>query len=264
MIVDLDAASGAAIEQEAKKAGVITVDYDRLTPGRRRGAVRLLRQRQGRRGAGHGPDPVPAGQGPEGGPVRRHRRRPDRQQRDAVRAGLRQRAVEDGRLDPRRQADRSVGRPDRRSRVQLDARRAPEHQGRHGRQRHDGRCCDHRPQAAGPERQGRGLRSGRHAPAACSTSWTATSASRSTSRPTLEADPAIKAIAQLVNGQAPDTNGVTITDPKTKKPGPGAPGHPDRRHQGERRPADQRPVHAEDHGLHGLHYAALCTKVGVK
>jgi D-xylose transport system substrate-binding protein len=33
MIVDLDAASGAAIEQEATKAGVITVDYDRLTPG---------------------------------------------------------------------------------------------------------------------------------------------------------------------------------------------------------------------------------------
>ncbi|HEY4571081.1 MAG TPA: substrate-binding domain-containing protein, partial [Kribbella sp.] len=33
MIVDLDAASGAAIEQQAAKAGVITVDYDRLTPG---------------------------------------------------------------------------------------------------------------------------------------------------------------------------------------------------------------------------------------
>src|SRR3954466_13377915 len=33
MIVDLDAASGASIEQQAAKAGVITVDYDRLTPG---------------------------------------------------------------------------------------------------------------------------------------------------------------------------------------------------------------------------------------
>jgi D-xylose transport system substrate-binding protein len=32
MITDLDAASGAAIEQAAKKAGVITIDYDRLTP----------------------------------------------------------------------------------------------------------------------------------------------------------------------------------------------------------------------------------------
>jgi D-xylose transport system substrate-binding protein len=33
MIVDLNAASGAAIEQEATKNGVIPVDYDRLTPG---------------------------------------------------------------------------------------------------------------------------------------------------------------------------------------------------------------------------------------
>jgi D-xylose transport system substrate-binding protein len=34
---------------------------------------------------------------------------------------------------------------------------------------------------------------------------------------TAEADPAIKAIAQLANGQVPDTKGVTITDPQTKK-----------------------------------------------
>jgi D-xylose transport system substrate-binding protein len=33
MIVDLDIASGAKIEQEAKKNGVIPVDYDRFTPG---------------------------------------------------------------------------------------------------------------------------------------------------------------------------------------------------------------------------------------
>ncbi|HEX3816621.1 MAG TPA: substrate-binding domain-containing protein [Mycobacteriales bacterium] len=33
MIVDLDQASGAAIEQQAKKNGVIPIDYDRLTPG---------------------------------------------------------------------------------------------------------------------------------------------------------------------------------------------------------------------------------------
>jgi D-xylose transport system substrate-binding protein len=32
MIVDLDQASGAAIEQQAKKDGLIVVDYDRLTP----------------------------------------------------------------------------------------------------------------------------------------------------------------------------------------------------------------------------------------
>ena len=34
---------------------------------------------------------------------------------------------------------------------------------------------------------------------------------------TAEADPAIKAIAQLANGQVPDTKGVTIMDPQTKK-----------------------------------------------
>jgi D-xylose transport system substrate-binding protein len=33
----------------------------------------------------------------------------------------------------------------------------------------------------------------------------------------LEADPAIEAIAQLANGEIPDTKGVTITDPQTKK-----------------------------------------------
>jgi D-xylose transport system substrate-binding protein len=33
MLVNLDAASGATIEQQAKKNGVITIDYDRLTPG---------------------------------------------------------------------------------------------------------------------------------------------------------------------------------------------------------------------------------------
>jgi D-xylose transport system substrate-binding protein len=35
-----------------------------------------------------------------------------------------------------------------------------------------------------------------------------------------EAAPAIKSIAQLVNGKVPDTKGVTITDPQTKKPVP--------------------------------------------
>ena len=33
LLVNLDSASGATIEQQAKKNGVITVDYDRLTPG---------------------------------------------------------------------------------------------------------------------------------------------------------------------------------------------------------------------------------------
>ena len=130
-------------------------------PGRRRGALRLLRQRQGRRGAGQDPDPVPAGQEREEREVRRDRRRAHRQQRHAVQAGLRRRAVEDAGLDQGRRADRQLGRPDRGPRVQLDARQEPRHQGRHGRQRHDGRRGDHRPEAAEPQRQGRGLRPGR-------------------------------------------------------------------------------------------------------
>ena len=43
-------------------------------PGWRRGALRLLRQRQGRRGAGPDPDPVPAGRRREEREVRRDRR----------------------------------------------------------------------------------------------------------------------------------------------------------------------------------------------
>jgi D-xylose transport system substrate-binding protein len=34
---------------------------------------------------------------------------------------------------------------------------------------------------------------------------------------TAEADPAIKAIAQLANGKVPDTKGVTVEDPQTHK-----------------------------------------------
>jgi len=35
-----------------------------------------------------------------------------------------------------------------------------------------------------------------------------------------EAGPAIRSIALLANGKVPDTKGVTITDPQTKKPVP--------------------------------------------
>ena len=64
----------------------------RLRPahaGWRRGPLRLLRQRQGGRGAGQDPDPVPAGRGREERQVRPDRRRGHRQQRHAVQAGLR-------------------------------------------------------------------------------------------------------------------------------------------------------------------------------
>ena len=218
MIVDLDAASGAAIEQQAKKAGVIPVDYDRLTPGG--GAALYVSFDNVKVGQVQGTalTQCPQVKGQKCGPVRRHRRCPDRQQRDAVRAGLRRRARQ----------DRRAGRASRKQTGQWDAPTAgrvfnsmlvaaPEHQGRHGRQRHDGRRGHHRPQASGPERQGRRLRSGRQRGRPAGRSWPATSASRSTSRPRLEADPAIKAIAQLVNGQAPDTKGVTIDGPEDQE-----------------------------------------------
>ena len=44
-----------------------------------------------------------------------------------------------------------------------------------------------------------------------------TSASPSTSRRPRRPPRPSKAIAQLANGQVPDTKGVTITDPQTKK-----------------------------------------------
>ena len=80
-------------------------------PGWRRGALRLLRQRQGRRGAGQDPDPVPAGRERQEREVRRDRRRAHRQQRHAVQAGLRQRAVQDGRLDQGRASRPATGTP---------------------------------------------------------------------------------------------------------------------------------------------------------
>ena len=88
LITDLDPGSGKAIQDLAKQHNVVTIDYDRLTVRRQRVLLRLVRQHQGRRGPGHRSDPVPAGAGQDGGQLRRDRRRADRQQRDAVRAGL--------------------------------------------------------------------------------------------------------------------------------------------------------------------------------
>jgi hypothetical protein len=63
---------------------------------------------------------------------------------------------------------------------------------------------------------------------------------------TAEADPAIKAIAQLANGKVPDTKGVTGRGPADPQEGPGHPRHPGRDHQGQRGDADQRQVHPKN------------------
>ena len=95
----------------------------RLRPahaGWRRGPLRLLRQRQGRRGAGQDPDPVPAGQEREERQVRPDRRRGHRQQRHAVQAGLRERAHPRPPAGPRSRSRTATGTP--RPRVASSAR----------------------------------------------------------------------------------------------------------------------------------------------
>lgn len=67
---------------------------------------------------------------------------------------------------------------------------------------------------------------------------------------TSEADPAIKAIAQLVNGQVPDTNGVTIEDPQTKKKVPALLATPVAITKANVARSDQRQVHAEEQRVH--------------
>ena len=81
---------------------------------------------------------------------------------------------------------------------------------------------------------------------------------------TAEADPAIKAIAQLANGQAPNTNGVTIEDPQTKQKVPAILATPIAVTKANVARADQRPVHAEDHGVHRQLRRALHASSGVK
>jgi len=89
MIVNLDNASGAAMQLEAKSKGITTVDYDRLTlggsaalyvsyDGSRSARPRARRSRSARRSR------------EELGDLRRRQRRADRQQRGRVQEGLRQ------------------------------------------------------------------------------------------------------------------------------------------------------------------------------
>ncbi len=93
LVVDpLDSGVGAHIESYAKQHGVAVIDYDRLTLGRHPLVLRLLQQRQGRPGHGPGPRVLHHGLGRQEPQRHRDEGRPDRQQRDAVRPGLRRRA----------------------------------------------------------------------------------------------------------------------------------------------------------------------------
>ena len=123
MIVDLDAASGAAIEQQAKKAGVITVDYDRLTPGG--GAALYVSFDNVKVGQVQGKalTQCPQVKGQKAVKYVDIDGAPTDNNATLFAQGYDGVLGKTAGLDPRRQADRSVGRPDRRSRVQLDARR---------------------------------------------------------------------------------------------------------------------------------------------
>ena len=101
MIVNLDPASGAKIEQEAAKAGVIPVDYDRLTPGG--GAALYVSFDNVKVGEVQGKTltQCPQVKGEKSVKYVEIDGAADRQQRHAVRAGLRQRAVQDSPAGPR-------------------------------------------------------------------------------------------------------------------------------------------------------------------
>ncbi len=80
---------------------------------------------------------------------------------------------------------------------------------------------------------------------------------------TIEAGPAIKSIAQLANGQVPDTGGVTVTDPQTKKKVPAILATPVAvTIANVAQPINDK--YTPKSTVCTGHYAAKCTKAGVK
>jgi len=219
MIVDLDAASGAAIEQQAAKAGVITVDYDRLTPGG--GAALYVSFDNVKVGETQGNAlvqcPQVKGQKSvqyvdiDGAPTDNNATL-FAQGYDSVlkkTAGWTRVAKQTGQWDAPtagRVFNSMLGAHPNIKAVMVaidtmagavitDLKRS----GLNGKVAVSGQDAS----AAGLQQ----IMDGNQ----CFTIYKPSK---------LEADPAIKAIAQLANGQVPDTGGVTITDPQTKKPVP--------------------------------------------
>jgi D-xylose transport system substrate-binding protein len=219
MIVDLDAASGAAIEQQATKAGVITVDYDRLTPGG--GAALYVSFDNVKVGQvqGQALTQCPQVKGLksvkyvdiDGAPTDNNATL-FAQGYDGVLSktpGWTRVAKQTGQWDAP-----TAGRvfnsmlsknPDIKAVMVANDTMAGAVITDLKRQNLNGKVA-----VSGQDASAAGLQAildGNQ----CFTIYKPSSA---------EADPAIKAIAQLANGQVPDTNGVTIQDPKTKKPVP--------------------------------------------
>jgi D-xylose transport system substrate-binding protein len=219
MIVDLDAASGAAIEQAAKKAGVITVDYDRLTPGG--GAALYVSFDNVKVGQVQGTAladcPQVKGKSSveyvdiDGAPTDNNATL-FAQGYDGVlskQAGWKRVGKQTGNWDAptagRVFNSMLGGHPNIKAVMVANDTMAGAVITDLKRQHLNGKVA-----VSGQDASAGGLQnilSGDQ----CFTIYKPSK---------LEADPAIKAIAQLVNGQAPDTNGVTITDPSTKQPVP--------------------------------------------
>jgi D-xylose transport system substrate-binding protein len=262
MIVDLDAASGAAIEQQAKKAGVIPVDYDRLTPGG--GAALYVSFDNVKVGQVQGTAltqcPQVKGQKAvqyvdiDGAPTDNNATL-FAQGYDSVlskTAGWTRVAKQTGQWDaptagrvfnsmlaahPKIKAV-MVANDTMAGAVITDLTR----QGLNGKVAVSGQDAS----AAGLQQIMKGNQ--------CFTIYKPSTA---------EADPAIKAIAQLVNGQAPTTNGVTIQDPSTKQKVPAILATPIAVTQAN--VAD--PINAQYTPKSTVctgSYTALCTKFGVK
>jgi D-xylose transport system substrate-binding protein len=262
MIVDLDAASGAAIEQQAKKAGVIPVDYDRLTPGG--GAALYVSFDNVKVGQTQGTAltqcPQVKGQKSvkyvdiDGAPTDNNATL-FAQGYDGVlskTAGWTRVAKQTGQWDAptaSRVFNSMLAKtPDLKAVMVANDTMAGAVITDLKRQNLNGKVA-----VSGQDASAAGLQ------AIMTGDQCFTIYKPSTS----EADPAIKAIAQLANGQAPDTNGVTIEDPQTHTKVPAILATPIAITKADvARPINDQytPKSSVCTGT----YAALCTKAGVK
>ncbi len=219
MIVDLDAASGAAILQAAKKAGVITVDYDRLTPGG--GAALYVSFDNVKVGEVQGTAltqcPQVKGQASveyvdiDGAPTDNNATL-FAQGYDSVLSkapGWKQVGKQTGNWDGptagRVFNSMLAGHPNIKAVMAANDTMAGAVITDLNRQHLNGKVAVSGQDATAPGLQN--ILNGDQ----CFSIYKPSK---------LEADPAVNAIAQLVNGQAPDTKGVTIADPETKQPVP--------------------------------------------
>jgi D-xylose transport system substrate-binding protein len=216
MIVNLDPASGAKIEQEAAKAGVITVDYDRLTPGG--GAALYVSFDNVKVGETQGKTLVQCPQVKDeknvefveiDGAATDNNALGFHQGYDSVlskQPGWKMVARQDGNWDAPtagRQFNSMLGKnPNIKAVMVANDTMAGAVVTDLQRQTLNGKVA-----VSGQDATAEGLQHILDGDQ-CFTIY----------KPSIdEAGPAAKAIAQLVNGQVPDTKGVTVTDPQTKK-----------------------------------------------